>query len=122
MKEVKRYNLPVINKYQGCHVQHDKYSQHCSMPYMKIVTKINLKFSSQKTIFSVFNFYLHKMLDIHYNCDNHFMCISQIIMLYTLKLFSVCLRVLVAGSFPTLYDPMTVARQIPLSMEFSRQE
>lgn len=28
------------------------------------------------------------MLDIHYNCDNHFMCISQIIMLYTLNLYS----------------------------------
>ena len=36
----------------------------------------------------VFNFYLHKVLDIHYNCDNHFMCISQIIMLYTLNLYS----------------------------------
>lgn len=45
-------------------------------------------FITKNYFFYVFNFYLHKVLDIHYNCDNHFMCISQIIILYTSNLYS----------------------------------
>ena len=34
----------------------------------------------------------------------------------------VCVSTLVAQSCPTLYEPRTMARQAPLSVEFSRQE
>ena len=36
--------------------------------------------------------------------------------------FEICNSVLVAQLCLTLHDPKTVTRQVPLSMEFSRQE
>ena len=42
--------------------------------------------------------------------------------LFNSLLFTLKVKVLVAQSHPTLCDPMTVACQAPLSIEFSRQE
>ena len=62
------------------------------MLYMKVVKRVNPEFSSQeKNFFNLFNFVSiwddgYSLKDNH---DNHFMMyVSQIIMLYTLSLFS----------------------------------
>ena len=66
MKAVKRYKLPVINKYEGCDVQRDKYNEHCYMSYMK-VKRVNPKSSHRKEkSFSVsLILHLYEMTDAH---------------------------------------------------------
>ena len=46
-----------INKYCRCNVQQDKYNEHCSMFYMKVVKRVNPKnCHHKKKIFYFFNF------------------------------------------------------------------
>ena len=59
---------------------------------MKVVQRVNPKSShhKEKTFLYFFNFCIHEMMDVPLTyCGHHFMmCISQIIMLYTLNLYS----------------------------------
>ena len=78
-----------VNKYQGCNVQHDKHNEQCCMLHMKVVNRVNPK--KAKIFFYFFNFVFicHDKYSLTY-CGHHFMMyVSQIVMLYTLNLYSV---------------------------------
>ena len=50
MKTIKKNKLPLINKYPGYNVQHDKYNQNCSRLYVNVI-RVNPKISHYKEIF-----------------------------------------------------------------------
>ena len=56
----------MINKSQGCHVQHDEYKEHGCMFCMKVVERANPEPSHHKKNFPSFNLmlYLYEMVDV----------------------------------------------------------
>ena len=85
------------------------------------IKRVNSEFSSQGKKFFFYYFTFVSIWGDRYtlNYYDHFMThVNQIITLYTLNLYSVC----VLNSVWLIGTTWTVARQAPLFMEFSRQE
>ena len=85
------------------------------------IKRVNSEFSSQGKIFFFYHFTFVAVRDdrcsLNY-CDHFMTYVNQIITLYTVNLYSVC----VFSSVRLVGTTWTVAYQVPLFVEFSRQE